>query len=434
MRKITLIFFSLIVTAWCGNNGNNNIITPDNNTEPDVPAFKADNQKIVNIISEISEDSLRANILKLQGFYTRHTNSDTVSEVQGIGAARRWIHSKFSSCRERYPERISVINDVFVKSINDINRNHKNVIYRQEGSDYPNRIFIAGAHYDSRTVNRNDFESYAPGANDDGSGVAAVLEIARVLSGYTFKSTVILACFTGEEEGLHGSRHLAEKYKQSGYIIEGMLGLDMIGNIVGGSGIISDNTVRCFSQGPHDSAHRQLARYIKLQGEAYVENFTINLIQAIDRPGRGGDQIAFVENDYTAVRITEPEDNLEHQHNSYDTIEFMSIPYLVKNTGIIAAVLTNLADSPQMVTIDDVEELDESTVKINWDVQIQDNKGFIIGVREGETSFYDTLITTGPVNTYSILKTDSRLFVSLSAVDNDDNESLFSKEITINPK
>jgi len=429
-----IFFYSALILIFISCKSGDDGISPDNNVRGEnVPGLESDNPKIAEIVDKVSLDSLENYVNVLQEFFTRHTNSDTMYDTRGIGAARRWIYSKFLASKEKSAENITVYYDDFEQQILGLSRLHRNVLYRQEGSAFPGRIFIVGAHYDSRTVDRDDFESYAPGANDDGSGVAAVLELARILSGHTFKSTIILACFTGEEQGLYGSRHLAGRYNELGYNVEGMIGVDMIGNTVGGSGVLSDNTVRCFSQGPNDSKHRQLARFYKLQGEAYLEDFTINLIEAIDRPGRGGDHMAFVENDFTAIRITDPEDNMAHQHNPYDTMEYMDMEYLKKNVTIIAAVMAGLADSPLQISVDTVEEIGEQSVKVSWEVPSENEiKEFLIALRRSTHTFYDTLISAGLTSDYTLDKSENTIYVSLSAVDKENNESIFSPELIIN--
>ncbi|MFC1729419.1 M20/M25/M40 family metallo-hydrolase [candidate division KSB1 bacterium] len=304
-------------------------------------------QKVIDIVDAVSEQSLRDNLTVLQDFYTRHTNSDTVSETRGIGAARRWIFSQFENSIQENPSLIEVWYDAFEQQINSGPlKLHKNVIYEQRGTEYPDRIFLAGAHMDSRNGNNADSEGFAPGANDDGSGTAAILELARILSGYTFKSTIMLVAFTGEEQGLHGSRHLAERFVAESVNIEGMIAVDMIGNSVGEMGNSDDSSARVFSQEPAYSIHRLLAAYVKVQGETYTDDFTVRLIPSIDRPGRGGDHITFTQSGFASVRLTESIENYDHQHNTEDIADYINFPYFTKNVKILAAVLAGLADAP----------------------------------------------------------------------------------------
>ena len=172
------------------------------------------------------------------------------------------------------------------------------------------------------------------------------LELARVLSQFTFKSTIMLVAVTGEEQGLHGSTNLAEKFAKSATNIEAMITLDVIGNSSARSGNVNDTSVRVFSEGPVNSKHRLFASFIKAQGEANIDDFFVNFIPERDRGGRRGDHIPFSDNGFTSARLTEPEDNSDHQHNDFDTVEFMDFPYLTKNVKLIAAVLAGLADAP----------------------------------------------------------------------------------------
>lgn len=303
--------------------------------------------KINDIINSVSEDSLLSYVTMLQNFHTRHTNSDTVSLTRGIGAARRWIFSTYLSNKEGSPAAIDISYDEFEKGIRSAPvKLHKNVIYTQRGVDFPDRIFLIGAHMDSRNADNDDVEIFAGGANDDGSGTAALIELARIFSKYTFRSTIMLVAFTGEDQGLHGSTNLADKFVRDGTNLEGMITLDVFGNSIGISGNVDDTSVRVFSDGPLNSKHRIFATYIKAQGEANMDGFTVTFIPAIDRPGRGGDHIPFTNNGFTSARLTEPEDNRDHQHNDFDTVEFMDFPYLTKNVKLIAAVLAGLADAP----------------------------------------------------------------------------------------
>jgi len=241
--------------------------------------------KINDIINSVSEDLLQSYIIILQDFHTRHTNSDTVSKTRGIGAARRWIFSKYLSIRDNSPADIAVSYDEFVKGINGPEKLHKNVVYTQTGTEFPDRIFLISGHMDSRNEDNNDPVGFAGGANDDGSGTAATIELARVLSRHTFRSTIMLVAVTGEEQGLHGSTNLAEKFVRDGTNIEAMITLDVIGNSTARSGNVNNTSVRVFSAGWVNSKHRLFASYIKAQGEANSDDFTVNFIPAGDRGG-----------------------------------------------------------------------------------------------------------------------------------------------------
>ena len=395
--------------------------------------FPADNQDIVDIVASISEDSLRCHVETLVGFYTRHTNADTISSERGIGAARRWVYRKFQEISVTSGGRLEVYYENFSATILGAPGLHRNVVARLPGSVTPEVQILVSGHYDSRTLDRRDAAGFAPGANDDGSGTAAVIELARVLSPLEFRSTLLFVAFTGEEEGLYGSRHYAEAAKHRGDRIIAMITNDMIGNIVGGSGNIDSSRVRCFSDDPMESPNRQLARYIELQGEAYVPDFNVDMILARDRPGRGGDHLAFNEQGFTAVRLTDPEDNLNHQHNENDLSEFMSFPYFRKVVQINAAFLASLAWAPPTPTGLSIQEQSSGHFSLRWNGVADDGTDvrYLIALRLINSTTYDSLLDAGESSEFNLSNIDSPMLVSVAARGSDENESLFSLEAII---
>lgn len=391
-----------------------------------------DNQNIQAALREISADSLQAYVRTLAGFRTRHAVSDTASPDSGIGAARNWILRKFQSFSAAAGGRLQAGFDPFYATICNQDRLHKNIIAVLPGTLTPELRIMVSGHYDSRTLDRCDGSSFAPGANDDGSGTAAVLELARVLSQFEFASTLIFAAFTGEEQGLFGSRHYAAAARQRGDKIIAMATNDVVGNIVGGSGKIDSSHVRCFSDDPMTSPHRQLARYIKLQGEAYVPGFEVRLILARDRPGRGGDHFAFVEQDYTAARLTEPEDNLTRQHNPDDLPEFMSFSYLQKVTQVNAAYLASLAGAPPTPIAVRVEDLGDNRYRVSWVVANREQVAkFLVATRPMAAATYDSLYDGGVNDSVVLSNLRKPAFISVSAVSAAGDESRFSQEVLI---
>ena len=152
----------------------------------------------------------------------------------------------------------------------------------------------------------------------------------------------------------------------------------------------------------------------------------------IDRPGRGGDHIGFSERNFTAARLVDPMDNMDHQHNSFDTIEYMDFPFFAANTRLVAAVLANLADAPPAPGISGLQNVGDDSVKVSWEIADQaDTKGYILALREAETVFFDTLITAGLIDNYTVARREKDLFASLSVIDIDENESLFSDEVAV---
>jgi hypothetical protein len=423
-----------VVIAFLGTAGINckHEILPPTPTEriPSQITLKADNPSIERLVADISIDSLRSFVETLASFHTRHSISDTTTSDKGIGAARRWIFQKFQSFSQASGGRLEVFYDDFTPTICEVTRLQRNVIARLPGTAIPERQILVSGHYDSRTVGRCDAEGFAPGANDDGSGTAAVLELARIMGRYEFEATLLFVAFTGEEQGLFGSRHYAQVARQRGDNLIAMATNDIIGNVVGGSGAIDSSRVRCFSEDPMDSPHRQQARYLKLQGEAYVPGFTVDMILARDRPGRGGDHFAFYENGFTAVRLTEPEDNLNYQHNGNDLPQFMSFSYFRKVVRVNAAFLASLAWAPPAPNGVTVEKLGPGRYRLKWNAS---NAGevtkYLVSLRSAASITYDSLFDAGTGTELILTGITPPALVSVAAVDSDQNESLFSTEV-----
>jgi len=406
MKKLKGEYSALLILCFlllsCENKSSTN--NNDNGVQPNIyptVMLEADNQKVADIVKKVRQDSLQAYIQKLVGFFTRHTNSDTSSTTQGIGAARRWVFEKFRNISDRNGGKLQVYYHNFQATVRGVAGFHRNVIAELPGTLSPDRKFVVSGHLDSRNSDNNDAVGFAAGANDDGSGVAAAIELARILSEFEFESTLIFVAFTGEDQGLFGSRAYAQDLRESNTNIVGMVTNDIIGNIVGGSGNVDSLSVRCFSDDQPDSRHRQLARYVKIQGDAYVPGFTVNLIPSRDRPGRGGDHFGFNEQGYTAARLTEPEDNLAHQHNMNDLPEFMSFPYLTKVVNLNSAYLATWADAPDIPKNVQAGSQSGGQQRISWDASNrQDFEKYLVSLRDPTSITYDSLITVGNENEF----------------------------------
>lgn len=321
---------------------------------PTLPAQPAAaDPRIEALVDSISPERIRMLIDRLAGFETRHTLSDTVSTTRGIGAARRWIHQYF---REASP-RLQVSYDVHqIPEGGRITRpvELRNVVAVLPGRS-PRRVYISG-HYD--TVARpaqpgagfdwNNGDLPSPGANDDGSGTALTMELARVLarSGIEFDATLVFIALAGEEQGLIGAEAHARAAAEAGVVIEAVLNNDIVGGSVSGNGRADSRTVRVFSEGPEDSPSRQLARYIRDVAARYVPDQTVRLIARHDRFGRGGDHTAFNQAGYPGVRFSEATENYSRQHTVDDTPEGVDPAYLARNTMVNAAVAASLALAP----------------------------------------------------------------------------------------
>ena len=414
--------------------------------------------EISKYVSQVNRDSLKAHVEKLVSFGTRHTMSSTTDAKWGIGAARNWVLSKFRNYARNADGRMEVYlqNQDLKPDGKRINKdtNLGNAIAFLKGTD-PNdkRVIIISGHLDSRVSDVMDAESFAPGANDDGSGVAAVIESARVLSKSKFPVSILFVAVSGEEQGLLGARMLADKAKAENWDLEAVLNNDMIGNNSFDAGKNAGKPkLRVFSEGlsafetektaaairnlglENDGAARQLARYVKEIGEKYVKNIDIKLIYRNDRFLRGGDHTPFVNHGFTAVRLTDYYENYDHQHQDIrtennkkygDLIEFMDFDYLKMNTAVNVAVLSNLAKSaskPENVKMD-VKELSNST-KLTWDKPLSGKiKGYHILIRETDQSVWTERIFTSETSITIPYSKDNFLF-AVQSVSADGNESL----------
>jgi hypothetical protein len=280
---------------------------------------------LASVSADVSETSLRGYIEKMVSFGTRHTLSDQVSDTRGIGAARRWVESEFrkmsadcSTCLEVITVQDTVTAPPRVPSPTVI----ANAVAIQRGATDPNRVIIIQGHLDSRVTDVMNFTADAPGANDDASGVAAVMEAARILSKRKFGATLVFAALSGEEQGLHGGRILADYAKKQGWEVLAVLNNDIVGNSHGMAAHIDDR-VRVFSEGVRsnesetiaaarrsvggevDAPSRNLARYVDAIAQAHMPSFDVSMVYRRDRFSRGGDQVPMVEAGFPAVRVTE---------------------------------------------------------------------------------------------------------------------------------
>jgi hypothetical protein len=309
--------------------------------------------RIQAIVDSVAPERLAATVRALAGFETRNLLSDTVSTTRGIGAARRWIFEQFRAASPR----LQVSFDEY--TIPQGGRVSREVLLKNVMAVLPGkssrRLYVSG-HYD--TVARRadgtplgsgtEHDNPAPGANDDGSGTALVMELARVIarSGIEFDATIVFIALAGEEQGLIGAAQHAKQAAADAVVIDAVFNNDIVGGSVGGQGRVDSRTIRVFSEGPEDSPSRQLARYIREAAARYVPAHEVRLIARHDRFGRGGDHTAFNQSGYAGVRFTEAQENYSRQHTVNDTPEGVDPAYLARNARVNAAGLVSLALAP----------------------------------------------------------------------------------------
>jgi len=414
--------------------------------------------EIEQMVKEVSSDSLQSYIKTLVAFGTRNTLSTQGDPKRGIGAARNWVLGKFNQFAKESNGRLTAFIDTITYQPDGKRVDHAinlgNVVATLKGADPDdNRIFVISGHMDNMRTNVMDSVGDAPGANDDGSGSAAVLECARIMSKHSFPATIIFVTVSGEEQGLLGATFMANKAKKENWNIEAVLNNDIMGSNNSNETNIIDNTkVRVFSEAfsvqdtgrkalmirqlglENDGKARQLARYVKEIGERYVDNLQVVMVYRNDRFLRGGDHTPYVENGFAAIRITEMNENYYHQHQNVrkenniqygDLQEFMDFEYLRKNTALNLCNLANLAKSPSMppdVKIE-VKKLTNNSI-FSWAKSANGKiKGYYILIRE----------TTSPVWQKKIFTTDTNItlpyskdnyFFAVQSVSETGNESL----------
>jgi len=371
--------------------------------------------RIYDIINSVSQERIEADIRRLANFGTRHTLSDTLSNIRGIGAARRWIKSEFEKissdcggCLEVVEQRGLVKAGVSRRIPNDTWVVNEMAIKR--GTQFPNRYIIMSGDIDSRISDPLNATDDSPGANDNASGMAGVLEAARVLSKYDFPTSIIFVGLSGEEQGLFGGKHMAAEAKKAGWDIVGVLNNDMIGNIKGVDGIIDNRSFRIFSEtsssdqtkqqiiwnrfygGEVDGPSRQLARYVHRMTSTYMPEMKPKLVYRLDRFGRGGHHRPFNDEGYAGIRIMETHENYDMQHQDIrtengidygDVIEGVNFEYAAKLTAVNAINLASIAWAPHQPTLLEIGGGVQPSTRLRWTVPVDETiAGFKIYWRD----------------------------------------------------
>ena len=413
-------------------------------------------QDIYSIIDQVSAERIEQDITSLVNFGTRHTLSDTLSNKTGIGAARRWIKKSFENTAANCGDCLEVFyqgnlvkkgtNGRIVKDVNIVN-----VVAIQRGSKYPNKFIIMSGDIDSRVSDPTDYTSTSPGANDNASGMAGTLEAARVLSKYTFENSIIYVGLSGEEQGLFGGKGLAEYAKAQGWEIIGILNNDMIGNITGVDGTVSNTDFRIFSEpvppteterernarrfygGEVDGISRQLARHIHKQVKKYMPEMNPMLIYRLDRFGRGGHHRPFNDAGFAGVRIMEAHENYTQQHQDIreeggiaygDVLEHVNFDYAAKLTAANAISLASLAWAPTPPETVALGGAVAPAATFSWDA-VPGAVGYKIYWRDTTSPTWDMSRNVGNVTSFTLkgMVVDNYFF-GVSAVGQNGQESV----------
>jgi len=415
---------------------------------------------IKQMIDEVSSKNIETIIRKLVSFKTRHTLSDTTSATEGSGAARNWIKAEYEKYAKESGGRMTVQFDTFTQPKSDrVDKpiHLKNVLATLKGTDPKDtRVYIVSGHYDSRVSDVMNPNAVEPGANDDASGTAVSMELARVMAKRNFPATIIFMSVVGEEQGLYGSTNVAKRAKAENWNIDAVLNNDIVGNTHGMETDLKDNrSVRVFNEGvpsaaagnerqiaglialggENDSPSRELARYTKEIGERYVDQLDVKLIYRRDRYLRGGDHIPFLLQGFTAVRITEMNEDYNRQHQDIrtekgvdygDLPDFVDFNYAQKVARMNLSVLANLATAPaepQNVGIVTSGLTNKTTLK--WDAPKTGKKpaGYYVLMRETISPYWERKYYVTD-NTATLAYSKDNYLFAVQSVDADGHESL----------
>ena len=347
------------------------------------------------IASDVSPAELKSTITRLVAFGTRHTLSDTQSKTRGIGAARRWVASRFAEIGKHCNRCLTIETPEQMVQGERIPKpaDLMDVLAIQRGTSDPDRYVIISGHLDSRVTDPMNATSDAPGADDDGSGTAAVIEAARVLSKHKFPATIVYAVLSGEEQGLYGGKLLAQYAKDHHWQVEAVLNNDIVGNTNGENGVTDATHVRVFSEGTKstetpeeasrrrynggevDSPSRNIARFMSGLADRYLTGFSVRMVYRTDRFSRGGDQVPMLAAGYPAVRLTEAIENYTREHQDVrvangiqygDLPEAIDYPYLAQVTRLNATTLAALAMAPAPPASVKIEGAVTQDTKVSW--------------------------------------------------------------------
>jgi acetylornithine deacetylase/succinyl-diaminopimelate desuccinylase-like protein len=400
---------------------------------------------ILAMVAEVDPEKVAANIQTLVGFENRNTCSDNSGSSPGIGAARDWIQSQFAALPG-----VEVRLDPWTFArCPDGSRTLHNVIAWIPGTGHPDRLIVIGGHYDSRNTNTTDGANPAPGANDSGSQAALVLEVARVLSRYSFDATVVFAAWSGEEQGLYGSSAFVNGSYRN-YFPDGRLELNLTADIVGGDNTVNDAAAlqqfRLYSPGtPREissqdgssddtSPSRGIMRYIGYWGGLYVPTMTMIPKLREDRVNRGSDHKSFIGKGIPGVRFIDVNENVAHQHSPDDLYEYVTPAYTARVVQVVAASAASLARAPTPPQSLSVQRLSGRNLKLSW---APPSSGpvdhYVVSTRSVSENLYrirlvvpnDVISTTlNLVDDLGILSGNS--YISVAAVDAAGHESLYA--------
>jgi hypothetical protein len=426
---------------------------PLNRTRPD-PALLA-------LLSQIDPKRIQNTIQTLVGFGTRHTLSSQTDPVRGIGAATAWVTQQMNAIAATSNGNMTVQQQTFTQPAGSripVPTQITNVIATLQGTASPQRFYVITGHLDSRVTDVLDFTSDAPGADDDGSGVAVMLELARLFAAHQFPGTIVLAAVSGEEQGLFGSTFMANQMAAAGNDVQGMFSNDIVGASQAFDGTRPDPfTLRMFLEGiptnassndisllqsvggENDGKSRQLGRFVAEVAPFFLTGMNVRLIWRRDRYLRGTDSLSFQGQGYAAARFTEPRENFDHEHQNVqvvngvqfgDLIEFVDFNYVARVAKVNAAALWALASSPSTpknleIHVNPPTNFSGTNLTtLTWDANPESNlAGYEVVMRETTDPDWTSAIPVGNVTTVTLNISKDNLQFGLRAVDQNFNRS-----------
>src|SRR5450755_4794186 len=413
------------------------------------------------LLREIDPGRIQATILRLTQFGTRHTASSQTDPVRGIGAATAWVYQQMQAIAATSSGRMTVQKQTFVQPVSSripVPTTITNVIATLQGTASPERFYVVTGHLDSRVTNVLNFTSDSPGADDDASGVAAVLELARVFATRQFPGTLVFATVAGEEQGLYGSTFMAQQMKAAGNDVQGMFSNDIVGASQGWDGTKPDpHTVRMFLNGTptaataseislmqavggeNDGGSRQLGRFVQEVAPFKLTDMNVRLIWRRDRYLRGTDSLSFQGQGYPAARITEPRENFNHEHQNTqvvngvqlgDLIQFVDFDYVARVAKVNGAALWALATSPStpknllIHVAPPVNFAGINNTVLSWNANPEsDLAGYEVVMRETTSPDWTNMIKVGNVTAATLDIAKDNVQFGLRAVDKAGNRS-----------
>jgi hypothetical protein len=413
------------------------------------------------LLGEIDPRRIQATILRLTQFGTRHTASSQTDPVRGIGAATAWVYEQMQAIAATSSGRMTVQKQTFVQPVASripVPTTITNVIATLQGTASPERYYVMTGHLDSRVTDVLDFTSDAPGADDDASGVAAVLELARVFAAHQFPGTLVFATVAGEEQGLYGSAYMAQQMAAAGADVQGMFSNDIIGASQAWDGTKPDPlSVRLFVEGiptdvtsdeiatmqaaggEIDGVSHQLGRFVQEVAPFDLTGMNIRLIYRRDRYLRGSDHLSFQEQGYPAARLTEPRENFDHEHQNTqviggvqfgDLIQYVDFRYVARVAGVNAAALWALAASPVAPKNAQIHTTPPGTLSgtnlttLSWDANPETSlTGYEVVMRETTAPDWTSATGVGNVTSVTLDISKDNVQFGIRAVDTGGNRS-----------